>query len=78
MEQENKLSFLQFLNTLRWSFAFQMKLSPVVAVLKVAVIVFIELEPLVYAYIFARLLDVAIGIAGTGAEPQEIIPALRR
>src|SRR3989344_1583611 len=76
MEQENKLSFLQFLNTLRWSFAFQMKLSPVVAVLKVAVIVFIELEPLVYAYIFARLLDVAIGIAGTGAEPQEIIPAL--
>ena len=76
MEQENKLSFLQFLNTLRWLFAYQMRLSPTVTILKTITTTLSTLEPLVYAYIFAKLLDNIISLAKSSTNPNDIIPTL--
>lgn len=76
MEQEKKLSFLQFLSTIRWLFAYQLKLSKSTTIFKALTSIFIALEPLVYTYVFAKIIDVAIEIARTSADPRNILPTL--
>lgn len=76
MEQEKKLTFVQFLNIQRWLFGYWFNMSSWTMVSKVATSIFTSLEPLVYTYIFAKILDTAIDIAQTTANPQDIIPTL--
>ena len=77
MEQkEAKLSFVQFLGVLRWLIAYNVRLAPVAAILDFLSAIFSALQPLVNAYIFARLLDKIIDIVATGADPKDIIPML--
>lgn len=76
MEQEKKLTFVQFLNTQRWHYSYWLKMSPWTTVSKVVTSIFTSLEPLVYTYIFAKILDTAIDIAKTTANPRDIVPTL--
>ncbi|MEK7568642.1 MAG: ABC transporter ATP-binding protein [Patescibacteria group bacterium] len=77
MEDKNtKLSFLKFLDTLRWLFVYNIKLAPVAASFNAFAAIFSTASPLVNAYIFARLLDDVIKIATAHGDPKEIIPML--
>lgn len=76
MEKESKLSFLQFLNTLRWLFAYHLRLSRTTTILKIVTIAFLALHPLLSAYIFARLLDAIISLTGTSTNYNDIVPTL--
>lgn len=76
MEQEKKLTFAQFLSTQRWLFGYWFNMSSWTTVSKVVTSIFTSLEPLVYTYIFAKILDTAIDIAQTTANPRDIIPTL--
>ncbi|MFA6407727.1 MAG: ABC transporter ATP-binding protein [Candidatus Paceibacterota bacterium] len=75
-ETKNKLSFWQFVTTLQWLFAFNFRLSPFVVVSRFITSVFLQVSPILNAYIFARLLDGVIKLATTGTNPYEIIPLL--
>lgn len=77
MEDKNtKLSFLQFLDTVRWLFVYNIKLAPVAAIFNAFTSIFSTASPLVNAYIFARLLDDVIKIATEHGDPKEVIPML--
>ena len=77
MEDKNtKLSFLKFLDTVRWLFVYNIKLAPVAAISGALATVFSTASPLVNAYIFARLLDDAIRIASVHGDPKGVIPML--
>lgn len=77
MEDKNtKLSFLQFLDTVRWLFVYNVKLAPVAAAFNALAAVFLTASPLVNAYIFALLLDDVIKIASAHGDPKEVIPML--
>lgn len=77
MEDKNtKLSFLKFLDTVRWLFVYNIKLAPVAAIFNAFASIFSTASPLVNAYIFARLLDDVIKIATAHGDPKEIIPML--
>ena len=75
-ETKNKLSFWQFVATLRWLFAFTIRLSPSIVILRIITSTFLFVSPLFNAYIFARLLDGIIRLAVTSSDPYEIIPLL--
>ena len=75
-KNEGKLSFTQFLGVLRWLVVYNVKLAPVAAILDFLAAIFSALNPLINAYIFARLLDGIIKIVAAGSDPKEIIPML--
>jgi len=75
--KKDKLSFLDFLATLKWLILFNYKLSPIASVSKIIISVLLDLSPLFSAYIFALLLDKIIKIANIpNSNPKEIIPLL--
>lgn len=75
-EKNNKLSFGQFLGVLRWLIAYNVKLAPGAAIMQVITSVLLTLNPLINAYIFARLLDTIIRIVSNGSGPKDAIPML--
>lgn len=75
-EKSSKLTFWQFLGTLKWLFVYNVKLAPLAAIAEIIATLFSALSPLINAYIFARLLDKIIKIATSGSSPTEIIPFL--
>ena len=76
-EKKNRLSFWNFLATLKWLFLFNFKLAPWAATAQVVVRILIDTSPLFNAYIFARLIDKIIKIAASSnSNLNEIIPLL--
>ncbi len=75
-DKDKKLSFGQFLGVLRWLIAYNIKLAPMAATAEVFLAVFIEVSPVINAYIFARLLDDVIKIATAHTNPNGIFPML--
>lgn len=79
MEEESgkKLSFWQFLNTVRWLIGFNLKLSFSGASFYALISIITGFGSLFNAYIFAKLLDGIIKIASnSSSNPKEIIPLL--
>ncbi len=74
--KNDKLSFLEFLNTVKWLLVYNVKLSPFVAISRAAAFTFLTLNPLINAYIFARLLDIIIKIIATGQNLNGVLPVL--
>jgi len=75
--KKDKLSFLDFLATLKWIFVFNFRLSPWAATAEVVIRVILNTSPLFSAYIFARLLDKIIKIVSSpNSDLNEIIPLL--
>ncbi|EKD23697.1 MAG: hypothetical protein ACD_81C00192G0001 [uncultured bacterium] len=75
-DKDKKLSFGQFLGTLRWLVAYNIKLAPTAAIVEIVLAILIEVSPVINAYIFALLLDDVIRIATTHVSPNEIFPML--
>lgn len=75
-DKNNKLSFGEFLGTLRWLLVYNIKLAPTAAIFNALAAIFSMGGPLVNAYIFARLLDDVIRIVAAHGTPKEIIPML--
>jgi len=77
INNNDKLSFVEFLNTVKWLVIFCFKLSPFTTICTVTARIFLDLSPLFTAYIFARLLDKIIKIA-TSSSPNlnDVIPLL--
>jgi ATP-binding cassette subfamily B protein len=76
-EKKGKLSFLDFLATLKWLFVFNFKLSPWAATSQVLTRMILDTSPLFNAYIFARLIDKIIKIASSSnSNINDIIPLL--
>jgi len=75
--QSEKLSFAQFLNVVRWIIGFNISLSPQSVFIYAFAKILIDLNPLLNAYIFAKILDKIIKIASMPhSQPTEIIPLL--
>ncbi len=75
--KKDKLSFLDFLATLKWVFVFNFKMSPWATSTQVAIKLILNTSPLFSAYIFARLLDKIIQIVSIpNSNINEIIPLL--
>jgi len=76
-ENKNRLSFFGFLNTLKWLFVFNYKLSPWAAPIQIILRIFLDVSPLLNALIFAKLLDQIIKIiTSPNSNINEIIPLL--
>lgn len=75
-DKNNKLTFLKFLDTLRWLFVYNVRLAPMAAIANTLTVVFLTVNPLINAYIFARLLDDVLKIITKHGNPKEIIPML--
>ncbi len=76
-DNKNRLSFWDFLATLKWLFAFNFKLSPWIATSQVIVRIFLDTSPLLNAFIFAKLLDKIIKIASSSnSNLDDIAPLL--
>jgi len=72
-----RLSFSDFLATLKWLFAFNFKLSPWAATMQILIRVILDTSPLFNALIFAKLLDKIIKIASSSSSNiNDIIPLL--
>ncbi|MDO8442871.1 MAG: hypothetical protein Q7S81_01230, partial [bacterium] len=75
--REERLSFSDFLATVKWLFVFNFKLSPWAATAQIVIKLILNTSPLFSAYIFARLLDKIIKIVSMpGSNINEIIPLL--
>lgn len=75
--KKDKLSFWDFLATLKWIFIFNFKLSPWFATAQVVIRTVLNTSPLLNAYIFARLLDKTIKmVSGPDSDLNDIIPLL--
>lgn len=76
-EKKGKLSFLDFLATIKWLFVFNFKLSAFGAVSQTVIRILLDISPLFNAYIFAKLLDKIIKIASNPySNINDIIPLL--
>lgn len=75
-EKKDKLSFVKFIQTLKWLIVYNTKLSPFVFISKAIVTVFRNLSPLFNAYIFARLLDIIINTVVEKQNINGVIPML--
>lgn len=76
-KKEKRLSFWNFLSTIKWLFAFNFKLSFWTAFTQIIVRILIDVSPLFNAYIFARLLDKIIKIiSSSNSNLYDIIPLL--
>ncbi|MEK7463264.1 MAG: hypothetical protein AAB621_02795, partial [Patescibacteria group bacterium] len=60
--KKDKLSFWDFLATLKWLFVFNFKLSPWAATAQIVIRSILDTSPLFNAFIFAKLLDKIIKI----------------
>ena len=74
--KKEKISFREFLSTVWWAVVFSFKLSPFGAVSEIVTRVLLDLSPLFNAYIFAKLLDKIIKIAGENTNLSDIFPLL--
>jgi ABC-type multidrug transport system fused ATPase/permease subunit len=74
--KKEKLSFRDFLITLKWLVNFSFKLSSFGAVSEIIIRIFLDLSPLFNAYIIAHLLDKIITVIGSNSNLNEIFPLL--
>ncbi|MCL5017237.1 MAG: ABC transporter ATP-binding protein/permease [Patescibacteria group bacterium] len=76
-DKKDKLSFSDFLATLKWLFIFNFKLSPWAATSQALIRIMIDTSPLLNALIFAKLLDKIISIvSSSNSNLYDIIPLL--
>ena len=76
-EKKAKLSFWDFLATLKWLFTFNFRLSPWAATSQILIRTMLDISPLFNAYIFAKLIDKIIKIASSSnSNINDIIPLL--
>lgn len=72
-DKDKKLSFGQFLGSLRWLIVYSIRLAPVAAIFEIITLILIKLNPLINAYIFARLLDAIIKVVTAGSSQSEVM-----
>lgn len=75
-DKDKKLSFGEFLGTLRWLIAYNIKLAPAAAIFESTTTILLTLNPLINAYIFGRLLDSIIKIVVAGSSLSGVVPML--
>lgn len=75
-DKVKKLSFGEFLRTVKWLVIYNIKLAPMAATSKVILTALIGVSPVINAYIFARLLDDVIKIATTHSSPSDVLSML--
>ncbi len=76
-DKKSRLSFLDFLATIKWLFAFNFKLSPWAATFQIIFRVILDISPLFNALIFAKLLDKIIKvISSSNSNLYDILPLL--
>ena len=76
-DNARKLSFFDFLATLKWLFVFNFKLSPGAAISQILTRTILDLSPLFNAYIFAKLIDKILKIISSpGTNLNDVIPLL--
>jgi len=75
--KKERLSFFDFLATIKWLFIFNFKLAPWAATAQIVIKLILNTSPLFSAYIFARLLDKIIQIVSMpNSNINQIIPLL--
>ena len=76
-ENKVRLSFFDFISTIKWLFVFNFKLSFGKALTQIIVRILLDISPLFNAYIFAKLLDKIIKIvSSSNSNLYDIIPLL--
>ncbi len=76
-DKKRKLSFMDFLTTLKWLFRFNFKLSPWATLTQILLRIILDISPLLNALIFAKLLDKIIQIINSSnSNINEIVPLL--
>lgn len=75
-EKNKKLSFVEFLRTVKWLVVYNIRLTPVATIFGASATILLMLNPIINAYIFARLLDRIIKIASTGSDLSTAVPLL--
>ena len=75
--KERRLSFFEFIKTLKWLFLFNFKLAPWASAAQILIKTTLDVSPLFNAFIFAKLIDKIIKIVGSSnSNLNDIIPLL--